>query len=689
MLNKTVNIFLEERERWLLWLPVFMGLGVALYFTGHVEPPLWPAPALSIVLLAAAIFLRHTAFLPVLLVLLMVALGFSAAKLETLVVAQPMLHEDLKNVDVQGRVVSLSHLDEGYRILVAQPQVSGLAPEKTPSYLRVKFIHSTKLPRLGSWVTFKAMLFPLSGPIEPGAFNFRRFAFFSDYGGTGFALGYWRYADGPPPSLMQEIALFFERLRVEMARKIRAHDDSRETAVAVALVNGDQAGIPKGTLTAMRISGISHILSVSGLHIAMVAGAVFFALRALMALWPWLALHWPIKKIAAGAALLAAVFYTLICAAPVPAVRSTLMTGLVLLAMMVDRRALSMRLVAFAAFVCLLVSPASMLDVSFQMSFAAVTALIAAFEHRENALLNAFKGQSWLGRIGFYLAGSVLTSLVASAATAPFILYYFQQVNWYGVLTNLIAVPLSSFIIMPAGVVAVLLMPFGWEAGPLWVMREGIHWMLKSAEWVATFPGSVTYHPAMDFGFLLAVTAGGLWLCLWQNRWRFLSAVPLLVGTLGFLFTIRPDVLIAEDGITLAARAADGNLIVRAEHLDDFEVNAWRQRDGHQGVNGPYPLDWFEVAKKGGEGPLSCTGYDCVYTKAGHAIAFPMSDAAIAAACGQGEVIVAALVESACLGKTVINRDVTHAKGSHAIYISEQGLRIQTALDEKNKRLWE
>jgi competence protein ComEC len=685
ILQTVFKPLLDERERWVLWLPVFMGLGVALYFSGHAEPELWPAALAFGVLLIGTILARNTVFLPALLVALMVALGFCAAKLETIHMQQPVLKAPAEKRLVEGRVIGVDRLPEGYRLLLTEMLVDGLAKEETPRTARIKFPYGKKLPRVGAWISMTATLYPLSGPIEPGAFNFRRFAFYQGYGATGFAIGYWHYEKGPRPSFLQKAGIFFEKLRNTIGEKLRANDASRETAVAVALITGDQAAIPKGTLTSMRVSGISHILSVSGLHIAMVAGAVFFVLRALMALWPWMALHWPIKKIAAGFAMAAAVFYTLMCAAPVPAVRSMLMTGLVLLAVMVDRRALSMRLVAFAAFICLLFSPAALLDVSFQLSFGAVIALVAAFEKQENALFRRFMDESWWGKIGFYVVGSILTSLIASAATMPFILYYFQQVNWYGVLTNLVAVPLSSFIIMPAAVAAVLMMPFGLEEGPLWVMREGIRVMLKSADAVSMFPGAVTYHPAMGFGFLLLVALGGLWLCLWRRNWRWIGLVPVVVGTLGFLATPRPDLRVADDGITLALRVGD-QTIVRAKALDEFEVDVWRQRDG---LNRPKPLNWFNVADGGGKGAFKCVEYDCIYAWQDTRFVFPMSDEAIAAACSEGDVIIGRLAESACPGKIVINREVTARKGSHAFYFSDEGLKIKTAMDGKNRRPWE
>jgi competence protein ComEC len=687
--------FLEERERWLLWLPVFMGLGISLYFMGATEPALWPALAIAGVLVPVAILLRHNLFMPLVLAALMMALGFGAARIETMLMTQPMLDAPMEAAMAKGRVMAISRLPDGYRLNLEDVSVEGLAPEKTPRNIYVKFRYQEKLPRLGSVVDVKATLYPLSGPVEPGAFNFRRFAFYQGYGATGFALGYWKYAEKyeerSTPKFLQRVALFFEQTRNNIRERMLTRDDGRDMAVAVAMITGDQTAIPKGTLQAMRVSGVSHILSVSGLHIAMVAGVVFFALRALMALWPWLALHYPIKKIAAVFALLSAVIYTLICAAPVPAVRSMLMTGLVLIAVMVDRRALSMRLISFAAVACLFFAPSALLDVSFQLSFFAVMALVAAYEDKENALLKRFKDQSWLGKILFYIVGSILTSIIASVATMPLILYYFQQVNWYGVLTNLIAVPLSSFIIMPAALVSVLLMPFHWEQPALWVMKEGVAAMIKVAEWVSLLPGAVTYHPAMGFGFLLAALFGGLWLCLWQRHWRYLGLVPLLIGTFGFLLTPRPDVLVAQDGITVAVRHTDGNLIVRAKSMDDFTAKAWKQRDGKQGEDAPASYNWFDVITAPGAqktlGPLGCDGSDCEYVNRSILVEFPMTDSAMKSMCTEGSLVIG--VTANCSNKTTLNYARAKAEGSHALYFNKGGIVIRSARSANSQRPWD
>jgi competence protein ComEC len=687
---KLLKDFLEERERWFLWLPVFMGLGIVLYFSWLAEPPFW-AGALAIALCAVPVFLlRQSVWQPLALILLSIAIGHEAGQVETAFMAQPMVRETLEKRDIVGRVMVVEYLPEGYRLYLEDAQVEGLLKVETPRNLRIKVRYQDETPEPGSWVSLRASLFPLSGPLEPGGFDFRRYAFFQGYAATGYALSKWHEAEGPPPSIPQRMALFFENIRIFIQEKILETMQGRERAVAVALITGDQSSIDKNTLTAMRISGISHVLSVSGLHIALVAGIVFFTLRALMALIPWIALHWPIKKIAAAAALIAALFYTFMCAAPVPAVRSMLMSGMVLIAIMVDKRALSMRLVAFAALVCLLFAPSALLDPSFQLSFGAVIALIAAFEKNEFQLARFFMSEGIIGKIRLYLMGSIITSLVASFATAPIVLYHFQQVNWYGLATNLIAVPLSSFIIMPAAVVAVLAMPFGLQAWPLEVMNFGIHWMIESAAFFANLPGAATYHPAMPGYALPLIAFGGLWVCLWKRRWRFLGLISFMLGALSFLITPRPDVFVADDGITTAVRMEDGRLAVRAKNLEEFTIKSWVQRDGFARDDREHLLNWFELAENGGQRRLSCQGMECIYRKNNKAVAFPVSETGARDFCGQADVVVMPYAASLCPNKPVINGARTRAEGMHTLRIRKNGsIALQSAKEADEKRPWD
>ncbi len=289
-MTNLLSPFFAERDRWFLWLPVFMGLGVALYFSWPAEPHFVLSVVSTFIALAVCILLRGHALIYVFLPLLFLSLGHNAAMIETRLMNQPMLQEKTEATTIVGRVMMLNSLPDGYRVWLNDVQVEGLAEASTPRSIRIKIRYQDERPEPGRWISSKAILYPLSRAAEPDAFNFRRYAFYQGFGATGFNIGRWRYAEGPPPAWNDSIGLFFERIRTRVAAAISAQGSGRERAVATALVTGEQSGIDQATMQAMRISGISHILSVSGLHITLVAGIVFFALRALLAMVPYLAL---------------------------------------------------------------------------------------------------------------------------------------------------------------------------------------------------------------------------------------------------------------------------------------------------------------------------------------------------------------------------------------------------------------
>ena len=373
---------------------------------------------------------------------------------------------------------------------------------------------------------------PPPRPAAPGAFDFARFAYFQGLGAVGFALGDARRIapsgqDGPPNESIDAPSGSMERLRYAIAERIRAALTGERGAVAVALITGFREGIPESVEQNMRDSGLAHLLAISGLHVGLVAGTVFLLVRGGCALVPAIALRWPIKKWAAVSAAAVAFGYLFLAGATEPTQRAFLMLLITVIGICLDRGSISMRLVAWAALFILLLSPESLLSVSFQLSFAAVTALVAVYEtitaRREWAANEPARVQSAGSRFPRYALQLGLSSMIATLATAPFALYHFNRVAGYGLLANLAAVPLTAFVIMPLGLLAVFLMPLGLEAGPLYLMGQGIGAVLWVARQVASLPGAATLVPAFPHWGLVAVTLGGLWLCIWRGPWRWLG----------------------------------------------------------------------------------------------------------------------------------------------------------------------
>src|SRR5262249_42945875 len=315
---------------------------------------------------------------------------------------------------------------------------------------------------------------------------------------------------------------------------------------------------------AMYVSSLAHVLSISGYHMAVVSGIVFFVIRAIFALVPSLVNRRPIKKWAATTALVAATFYLLLSGAEVATQRSFIMIAIVLVGVMLDRPTLTFRTLAVAAIVVLLLAPQAVVHPSFQMSFAATLALIAAYQHglpwtpdRDSALSR---------RIALWgvreFAGLVLASLVAGLATTPYAAYHFHRLAPYGVLANLFAMPVVSALVMPMGILGVVTMPFGFDAVFWRLMGDGIDWMIFIALWVSNLPGAVGRMPAFGTGRLLAGTAGLLLICLLRTPLRWCGMVLLVGAGLCAVTAPRPDILVADDGQTAAIRSANGRLSI-------------------------------------------------------------------------------------------------------------------------------
>ncbi|MCZ6849971.1 MAG: ComEC/Rec2 family competence protein [Alphaproteobacteria bacterium] len=461
-------------------------------------------------------------------------------------------------------------------------------------------------------------------------------------------------------------------------------------------LTGERGRIPEDTMEAMRAAGLAHLLAISGLHVGLVTGILFFGLRALLALSPWVALNWPIKKWAAAAALTGAFGYMLLTGATVPTQRAFLMVALVLGAVMLDRLALSMRLVAFAAVVVLLIAPNSITGPSFQMSFAAVAALIAGFEVLRRPL-SQLSGEGGLGRRALiYVAGVLITTLIAGLATAPFALYHFNRLAVFGLAANLGAVPLTAFWIMPFATLAYLLMPLGLEEIALKPMAWGIEAVIAIAENISARPGASYYLPTMPLWGLGLVTMGGLWLVLWRRPWRLAGLGAMGVGLLSFLAAPAPDLLISGDGRSFAVRKADGSLVFSGTRGSRFQKNMWLKRSGLAG-NVPRGrrskrerAEASLAAAKGGV--LRCDSLGCIAHVGDRVVSVISNPGAVAEDCARAHLVIAltSLYRFPCRGPgRIITRRELSRQGTHAVWFEDGGgIRVETVAAHRGVRPW-
>ncbi len=681
----------READRWFVWIPVLFAMGIVTYFALDDEPGLRIAAALVVGALGVCLALR-SAPLGVAIggASLAFALGFADAKLRTEMVRAPVLAHELRYVPVTGFIEQHELRDKGRaRLTLRVVSLAGLQPSQRPYRVRVTLpAKGTVIDRTGSLVSLQATLQPPPEPVEPGGFDFARQAWFARLGATGYATSNVKpVADAPPPPWDIAVWGAVDRLRVGINARIRAAVPGETGEIAVALITGEQGGISEKTKQTMRDSGLAHILSISGLHMAIMAGTVFWVLRALLALWPFLALNHPIKKWAALAALAAATFYLALSGASVPTVRSWIMMSIMLVAVMFDRPALTMRNVALAALLILAVSPESLFDPSFEMSFAAVVALVALYEllalRKRGGLGDVSLVWRALHRGGAVVGGAALTTLVASAAIAPFAVYHFHRMTEYGLIANLLAAPIVSLLIMPMALLALVAMPFGIEAWPLKAMGLGIAAMVWIGRWVAGWPGAVAVLPQISGAALVLIVLGLLWLCLWQTRTRALGLVIAALGLALAPASTRPDLLIDRDGATAALRSESGNLVIPPATAAGYSVGNWLLADGD-------PRDASTASSDGSASAFRCDVLGCIGTVKGKVVALIRHPAALEEDCRFADILIAPFtVSKRCrAARVIVDRRALKESGAQALYIEGLSIRAVSVASARGRRPW-
>ncbi len=569
-----------QRPHLALWIPVFFALGIALYFAVPAEPEGWMLAALAFVLAVgfATLFRVGPVGRALLLAAVLPGIGFGVAALRSRVVAAPVLAHEM-TVNVEGRIVGLDRsASDRPRVLLDRVVMHGLPPERTPERVRISLDPSTEadLLRPGRRLLGQARLSPPAAPSEPGGFDFRRLAWFERIGAVGYARTPMVEAYGPDPGALRQLPF---RARMAASAHIQRVVPGQDGAFTSAILTGDRSGIDRATDAALRASNLYHIVSISGLHMTMLAAAVFAMIRYGLALVPRLALAWPLKKIAAVVALVAGAAYLIISGSEVPAQRSYVMTATVLVAVLLDRPALTMRSVALAALIVLAMTPESLMQPGFQMSFAATIALVAAFE--------ALRGRAWWQhtqtapgwRFAKPMVAIAMTSLVAGAATAPISAFHFNAVAQYGLMANLLAIPAMGMVVMPAAVIAVAAAPFGLDWLPFQVAGLGMGYIIAVARFVAGLGGAVTGVPSGPPASLALILIGGVIGVLWIGRGRWAGLAPAALGLALWAGSDRPDVLIADNG-RLFGIATPAGRVLSGDRGNGYAAESWLRDDG-------------------------------------------------------------------------------------------------------------
>ncbi len=664
-----------DGRRGFLFVPVAFAVGVGLYLGAEREPWLGAGAALFALLAGLARAARERpALFFALAGLAAVAAGFGAATLRVAAIAHPVLSRPLTAVELSGFVEQAEKRPDGARVVL---RVTALARAPVvPERVRL-VLGGAPPPAGGAHLTVRATLGPPAGPALPGGYDFGQDAWFEGIGATGFAVGRPRVSPAPqPPPAGLRLRVALDHVRQAMDSRIAAALPGGTGAIASALVTGSRDAVPESVDETMRISGLYHVLSISGLHMALVVAALFLAARAGLAAVPGLALRRPIKAWAAVPAAAGATFYLLLSGAEVATQRSWLMAMVVLAGVALGRPAVTLRTLALAALAVLALSPAALVDPGTQMSFAATLALVAGHE-RFAGRIRRLGGPGGGGRALRWSVAVLLSSLVAALATAPFAAYHFHRMAPLSLIANLAAAPIISFVVMPAGMLGALLIPFGWD-GPAWrAMGWGIEAMVAIAQWVAAMPGADRGMAAFPPAALVLVSFALLALCLLRSRLALLAVPLFAAAVLVTRATPLPAVLIDPQGRTVAVRDAGGRLALMGDRdgpalATRFAVQQWRAAEGERPAAGAAASRAAAGARSPPEaGAARCDPLGCTLPlPEGGLVAYSRTRDSLADDCRLARLVVTRFAPPPDCAARVIRTDPDGLTGAIAIYIA-------------------
>lgn len=660
--------FAIQNGHWFPWVPVALAIGIGTYFALKVEPSptiwagltVWAAAALAIGFL-------HRRFRPAVWAIALVIFGVLLVGLRTHSVAAPVLGFRYYG-PIEGRIVAIDKSQSNkVRLTLDRVLLHRMSAERTPDRVRVALHGQQRFitPEPGLTVILTGHLSPPGGPVEPGGFDFQRQAWFNGLG----AVGYTRTPVlALEPASEGRAGLAIYRLRMAISSGIRARMPGPEGAFAAAITTGDRTAIPNADLEALRASNLAHLLAISGLHMGLLTGFVFALLRYGLALWPRAALLWPLKKIGAVGALIVGTGYLALSGGNVATERAFIMAAVVFLAVLLDRSALTLRAVAVAATIVLILRPEALVQPGFQMSFAATTALVAVF-----GMLRDRTSSARQARITRWAVALVISSAVAGAATAPFGAAHFNTVSHYGLLANVLSVPIMGLVIVPMAVLSAVLWPFGLSGIGLSMMKPAITWILTVAHWVAGLPGATGTVAAPPGWVLAMISLGAVFLVLWQGRLRFAGLAPVLAAFVIWVGVERPMLLVAPSGGLIGVMTDEGRALSKPRG-DGFAASSWLENDGDR-ADQPVAATRFYVLPP---------GFD-------HVVGKGAADR-VAGVCSHNQIVVTTMnVTEKTEGCVLFNPEKLRETGSLSIFMDTEDptkLRIVSAKDLSGARPW-
>lgn len=661
----------DQRGHLFGWVPVAFACGIGVYFALLDEPGMavWVGLA-AIGLPIGALTLWQGLRAPLLIACAAGLAGFAIAGARTHWVAAPVLSFRYYG-PIEGRLVVIDRsASDKVRLTLDRVVLANMPPHRTPERVRVS-LHGAQGfidPRPGLTVILTGHLSAPRGATEPGGFDFQRHAWFRRLGAVGYTRTPVLALHPPDPG---DWRLFIHRTRMSLSRAVQAAVPGQAGAFAAAVTTGDRSGMARATIEDLRRANLAHLLAISGLHMGMLTGFVFAAMRYGLALCSYAALRWPCHKIGAIAALATGAVYLMLSGGNVATERAFIMVSVMLAAVLFDQRALTLRAVALAAIIVLVRRPEELMGPGFQMSFAATAALIAVF-----AAFRDRSGRQWpaWARWG---AALVISSAVAGLATAPVAAAHFNRVPHFGLIANILSVPVMGSLVMPAAVLAAILAPFGLSGLALWVMEKGTGWILAVAAEVSFWNGAISHVPQPTPAVLPLLALGGLWLILWQGRARVAGVAPMALAFFLWAGVERPAVLISDTGGLVGWMTAEGRALSKPRG-ESFAAENWLAHDGDGATQA--------VANaRAGTAPLGLDGQ--VWR---HETGRGAADRAKLACRMADVVITSAPIAEPPIGECqLFDRSTLSRLGTVAIYVTEDALRFVPARGSGGSRPWQ
>lgn len=673
-----------QQGAFFLWSPLCLMAGIWTYFALPREPP--PVVfALIGVILALLAFGVHFKRSLAAKILLLVLVGFSLAKIRTEWVAAPTIRAPTGEVMLSGVVENFQIRGPKRAVAILRIlALEGKGVTRLPSRARLTVTGASSL-RPGQMIKAKAQLFPLSPPAVPDGYDYGRSLWFDGIGATGRLYGDI-LIEGRDPSWFLGAEAGLQDLRDAIGRRIRAVLPADRSGVGEAMITGERGTIPRDVNNSLQTSGLSHILSISGLHMSLVAGGFFWLVRGLLALSSTLATSYPIKKWAALAGLLMGFAYMMLAGPSVATQRSYIMLAVMFIAILVDRPALSMRNLAIAALIILVAFPEAALTASLQMSFLAVMGLLAFHEVWSKWLARGERADHGLiaRAVRFVLhavCAAAFTTLAAGGLSSIAAAYHFGRLAPYSLIANLLALPVMSIIVMPMALLSILVMPLGLEALPLHLMDEGLVLVQAISDWVISLPRAQGLIPALPLSAAMFLTLAAIILCLTKGIVRLL-ALPIAGAALMIAaFVQRPDIYIDTTAKNVAIRSDRDELVPAHSRRGRFAAGLWLRGEG----DGVTPA---EASHRSG---WTCEAAVCRASVKGRRIVYLTDERpAMMIPCAEADILIAAFpLRGRCRSVTLrIDRFSVWRAGAHALYLDEDGIRLETSREEQGDRPW-